>query len=256
YARLLLPHRHGYPLWIPEPASQLPDAYRAQGVSIGDLGSINDDGGFDYLFNICQPADHPINADGTPDDFEYLALKRQDIRVNQAMHKRNTDITSLQIRKAQLAVEGDLRYVFIYCFEFQTSSTEGAILMLPDGASRNNLLAQKKFRDHAVKHAVSWYRYVNETLEQDRRNGSLYLITGRDNAKSWGVTSFSDHEAGSVSLKFISTQDTPGSSNVSYSWETQNSIPKRTGVCENGHQSQCVFLRGIKIALRKSLFAK
>ncbi|KAJ7587340.1 hypothetical protein C8J56DRAFT_78058 [Mycena floridula] len=244
---------------MPEPASQLPDAYRAQGVSIGDLGSINDDGGFDYLFNICHPPDHPINADGTPDDFEYLTLKRRDIRVNQTMHKHNTDITSLQIRKTQLSVEGDLRHLpqgFCEGFEFQTSSTEGAILMLPEGASRNNLLAQKKFHDHAVKHAVSWYRYVNETLEQVPRNGSLYLITGRDNAKSWGVTSFSDHEAGSVSLKFISTQDASGSGNMSYSWETQNSIPKRTGACENGHQSQCVFLRGIKIALRKSLFAK
>ncbi len=53
YTKLLLRRGHGYPLWIPESDYNLPDAYRDKGVSVGDLGILTDDGGFDFLFNVC-----------------------------------------------------------------------------------------------------------------------------------------------------------------------------------------------------------
>jgi hypothetical protein len=58
YAKCLLPLKEGYPLYCPE----LPDrrnvgayyeAYRSQGIGIGDVGIITPDGDFDFLFNIC-----------------------------------------------------------------------------------------------------------------------------------------------------------------------------------------------------------
>ncbi|EEB98061.1 hypothetical protein MPER_02497, partial [Moniliophthora perniciosa FA553] len=61
YARLLFPLRHGYALWIPEPNELLPPQNRETGVRIGDVGLITEDGGFDYIFNICAAADDPIN---------------------------------------------------------------------------------------------------------------------------------------------------------------------------------------------------
>ncbi|KIK52193.1 hypothetical protein GYMLUDRAFT_64393 [Collybiopsis luxurians FD-317 M1] len=70
YVRLLLPKKRGYPLWNPRPVGwQIPDAYRASGVSIGDIGIMNEFGEFDYLFNIGLPANDPVNLRRVPSDF-------------------------------------------------------------------------------------------------------------------------------------------------------------------------------------------
>ena len=59
----------GFPLWIPEPNKRLPLAYRKKGINIGDVGVITPSGAFFYLFNICVPGDHPINARSLPEGF-------------------------------------------------------------------------------------------------------------------------------------------------------------------------------------------
>jgi hypothetical protein len=102
YVKMLLPHCHGYPLWIPEPDDNLPNAYRIQGVRVGDLGYVSDSGGFEYLFNILEPADHEINLDRTPDGFEQLSppLKAKEITSRKEMHKPNTDICSMKMKKS------------------------------------------------------------------------------------------------------------------------------------------------------------
>ena len=58
YYHQLLIKKRGSPLWIPGPGMQLPIDYRRQGISIGDVGIVTHSGGFDFLFNIFQPADH------------------------------------------------------------------------------------------------------------------------------------------------------------------------------------------------------
>ena len=47
----------------------LPIPYRAQGVRVGDVGIFTENGGFDFLFNICVPRDDPINPVELPDNF-------------------------------------------------------------------------------------------------------------------------------------------------------------------------------------------
>ncbi|KDR67719.1 hypothetical protein GALMADRAFT_26936, partial [Galerina marginata CBS 339.88] len=51
----------GSPLWIPEPNKRLPISYQRRGIDIGDVGIITANGGFDFLFNICLPYNHPMN---------------------------------------------------------------------------------------------------------------------------------------------------------------------------------------------------
>ena len=72
YASNLLPLREGYPLWIPEPDEELPLCYRQSGVRIGDVGVIGQNGGFQFLFNICSSADDPVNQGGVPPSFERI----------------------------------------------------------------------------------------------------------------------------------------------------------------------------------------
>lgn len=58
YAQCLLPLKEGYPLYRPELHRRLNDdvydAYRREGISIGDIGIIRPGGDFDFLFNICK----------------------------------------------------------------------------------------------------------------------------------------------------------------------------------------------------------
>jgi hypothetical protein len=106
YVKLLLPYHHGYPLWVPEPDENLPEAYRNRGVSIGDLGYISESGGFEYLFNVLESAEDEVNVDRTPDDFTPLALnKRTDIATRSQMYKPNTDISSVQMKKTRVSQE-------------------------------------------------------------------------------------------------------------------------------------------------------
>lgn len=69
----------GTPLWVPQTSSGHPIPYRAKGVSIGDVGILTHDGAFDFLFNICHPAGHPIQCSQLPENFVPLALHEQDV---------------------------------------------------------------------------------------------------------------------------------------------------------------------------------
>ena len=113
YARLLLPLKHGYPLWFQDPDTELPAAYRSIGVNVGDVGAITEDGGFDFFFNICRDADDPVNQWlGVPDGFVPLTLKDKDIRTCPKGHLKDTHLFGGYglIHKDQLMEEecGDL----------------------------------------------------------------------------------------------------------------------------------------------------
>lgn len=93
YVCHLLPAKRGYPLWRPKPqGARLPITYKQEGVKIGDVGTLNEFGGFSYLFNIFHPADHPINVGRVPPDFkslpaeEYLDVEEVPIEFEPGTH--------------------------------------------------------------------------------------------------------------------------------------------------------------------------
>jgi hypothetical protein len=98
YAQKLLPKGHGYPMWTPQPLLDLPDAYKAQGIAIGDVGRITASGAFDYLFNICQPANASVNEEGMiPDNFEQVELTPRDL-ADENFRPPGSDISSTSIK--------------------------------------------------------------------------------------------------------------------------------------------------------------
>lgn len=90
YRHELLFLRHGLPLWKPSPNANLPTDYLCNGTSIGDLGVLTDDGGFDYMFNVHAKATDPINSQlGTPDNFVAMdPLTDEEIRKDESQHRR------------------------------------------------------------------------------------------------------------------------------------------------------------------------
>jgi hypothetical protein len=45
-------------------------------------------------------------------------------------------------------------------------------------------------RTYAAKHADSWYTYINGARGRGLENGDLYLVTGCEKARSWGIASY------------------------------------------------------------------
>jgi hypothetical protein len=49
----------------------MPEAHLERGFSIGDVGCLDRDGGFQYYFNIFYPGDHPVQ-DWVPRNFKTI----------------------------------------------------------------------------------------------------------------------------------------------------------------------------------------
>ena len=84
YTEHLSKKDRGHALWLPDPALDLPDEYREEGVCIGDVGIMDPSGAFIFLFNINKPAEHPVNCD-RPSEFQPLdpPLQQDDITETQ-----------------------------------------------------------------------------------------------------------------------------------------------------------------------------
>ena len=80
YAQLLLGQKRGYPLWNPkvEGSNNLPSEYKQHGIHIGDVGILNENGGFNPLFNTCHSWDHALNIRGVPPNFKVLEINEND----------------------------------------------------------------------------------------------------------------------------------------------------------------------------------
>jgi hypothetical protein len=154
---------------------------------------------------------------------------------------------------------------FHNAFKFGCSGSMGALLVLPEGGSREDLRKRGLFYQHAAENAVSWYKFVNgPKLNRGVENGSLYLVTGCDKCPAWGVASYSNPSGRSdISLKF--TVNGGNGSTLAYDWETSSSAEVRSGCQQNKMGpngllqtdpvfNQCVFVRGFRISLQPRLF--
>jgi hypothetical protein len=92
YARILLTRGHGYPLWVPEPPTNI-DGYAVEGARIGDVGVINYDGSFKFLFNIFLPRSHAINVLAPP-SLEHIELRAVDSTTKPNIHLPGTIMAS------------------------------------------------------------------------------------------------------------------------------------------------------------------
>ncbi len=143
--------------------------------------------------------------------------------------------------------------------EFSTTRTQAAILMLPSGANRYDAKNRSVYEKYAAQHAKSWYQYVNVALGRRACSGTLYLITGCDKCFSWGAAAFCHPESSTeVSLKFFTGGLGGGSLSLGSSWDASIGVETRLfpipGISTYGYENQCVFTRGLCIAIRDKLF--
>ncbi|KAK7036648.1 hypothetical protein VNI00_011581 [Paramarasmius palmivorus] len=258
YAWHLLPKANGYPLWKPN----------ADTAHIGDVGYMDTDGGFQYLFNILLPADHIRNGPNcVPRHFEPLYVHDLPRNTKQTHQYRpgtlvhnppvevqrilSDDIEDLSERQEIYSrlQKGDIPKEVSYGSRITSKHSDGALLLLPDGASRNDYLNEDLFEDYARENAISWYTYVNGDLGRCVGGNALTLVTGVDNAKTWGVATFSRSLPDTVhSMDFV-----PGIQTATKYWfQTYRSAIVDAGpVQPHDELDQCVFIRGFRVSVRE-----
>ncbi|KAK0217469.1 hypothetical protein EDD85DRAFT_781621 [Armillaria nabsnona] len=243
YVPLLLPQGHGYPLWLPDPLSNLPPAYLRYGTQVGDLGYLADDGGFVYLFNVCKDAEDPVNLNRVPPNFAPLTSEPS-ILQRLEMHDKNSTITTSAVEQKSIG------------FDVSAEAPEqAAVLVLPDGSERYDCASLDMFEEYATVNAHNWYKYVNGPGQgRQIRNGMLYLVTGCDKCHSWGNACYSNPtQSRRASLKFLAPGGAELSGTLRYRWEVQSGVHKRShhrDVTPGAIANQTIFLRGYSISVR------
>ncbi|KAF8126410.1 hypothetical protein K438DRAFT_1647367, partial [Mycena galopus ATCC 62051] len=242
YTNQLLCQGRGFPLYIPKPPGNLPAQYRRKGVAIGDVGTVTAEGVFDFFFNIYLPADDPINED-IPEDFVALPPYREkdviydhidpgDYVSSPSIHEIGDDFSETYFR----------------------SHSNGAVLALPHGARAEKLRNLENVRQYATRHAESWYKYANKTRGRGLVNGSLYLVTGCEKARSWGMASFHNVSLpgeNGFSLSFKPTTD----ANNGYRYRWKGPYCRRKQADSVGTRlNQTTFIHAFTISLSETIW--
>lgn len=94
-AQQLATYGDGDALWVPEPTDEFD-------VQLGDVGFITGDGAFNRLFNVMNPEDDPLNADGVPADFETLNINPRLLNVRPG-HRAAVPLTSQSVTYKSMA---------------------------------------------------------------------------------------------------------------------------------------------------------
>jgi len=235
----------GSPIWLPEPNSHN-DWFRRYGVSIGDVGLLLPTGGFLFLFNICYPREHAINAGGVPDDFVPLENPVDPSFLTRTSDRPGYSLTSRSVDR----IGTDL--------DFQSCGDQGAILALPSGLQSEDLFATQDFCDYIAQHVTSWYRYIIHHRRCRITNGDIRVVTGFSKTSQWGVAVFSES---SRPIQFRLRPDT--NSGYAYVWDYSGSCDTRSGprvsiedTSSSSANNQCVFLRTLNATFSPEAWAK
>ncbi|KAF9475528.1 hypothetical protein BDN70DRAFT_248559 [Pholiota conissans] len=185
-----------------------PKMHFDNGSLIGDLGTIDEEGCFNHCCNIFFPANHSVHV-ALPQDFVpfHPPLSDDDCIVTPNVFEPGTILTSEGVDISQVPNSK-------WKTEFKTSAREGAVLVLPTGASREELADPSKLYPYIKEHATSWYQFYNQNSDHIASayipNGTLYLVIGVDRATSWSTATFPlGSEDTAKQRQFIYNGDTP-----------------------------------------------
>lgn len=166
---------------------------------------------------------------------------QQKRRVNTAQHVTTVSYELVLSRRMQTQI-----LVFFSHINFEIRAREGGILVLPHGASREDLISTVRLREYIQQHALNWYISMNKhpRTEINFPNGSLYVVTGCDKAHSWAIAA-GPHSYLDMGRPF--TINYRG--DVSPAWRISAGIRCKSTKVVDDSQKYSVFLRGIKVAV-------
>ncbi|KAJ6485198.1 hypothetical protein DFH09DRAFT_391450 [Mycena vulgaris] len=250
YCSQLLRRGRGFPLYVPGPQRNLPREYQRQGVTIGDVGRVTPEGIFDFFFNIYLDGDDPINVENVPEDF--CPLKRYVPRdVVYLDFESGSHVSTPSVQKQDL--ESSSAEFPGVDFMFNCNAPQGAVLALPHGSQLEKLENMEHMRRYAAKNAESWYKYVNGDRGRGLANGALYLVTGFEKSRSWGMAVFQEVTAQTAFQLSLST------SGDSYRWTASGPATtkaSRSLPIIDDPVNQTLFIHGLSISLGNGVWGR
>ncbi|KAF5311773.1 hypothetical protein D9619_002553 [Psilocybe cf. subviscida] len=243
YARSLLLAGHGFPFLNPKgPVGNRPSAHVESGLCVGDVIAVNSSSSFKYFFNIFKPASDPAQSQMTPPSFEPFGTPLEDMDVKTKTLPPGTTITSAGVNVSRVS-SSPLEINLV------TSAREAAFMVLPEGASCEDLANPSILHLYLKKHAAEWYRHLRIEEQYEISNGSLYLVTGCDRPASQCCTWASipaRYPGRSLPSPNIDIRYRYENNNVSVTGQNNGNImlydyPRNSRVA--------VFIRGLRIAL-------
>jgi hypothetical protein len=70
------------------------------------------------------------------------------------------------------------------------SNEQGAALILPSEARREDTFNMKRFKRHMIKHYREWYNFALDRCERDIKLQDLILVTGCDLTRQWTTETY------------------------------------------------------------------
>ncbi|KIK24356.1 hypothetical protein PISMIDRAFT_98719, partial [Pisolithus microcarpus 441] len=130
------------------------------------------------------------------------------------------------------------------------SFAKAAILALPSGADKHDLLDTSIFQKEAIRMGKTWYEFALKTLGRTTMgHDSLYLITGYHKASTWTLAAFLNPSANwTVDVQYTGNGDVI----VTDPWRRVSVSP--CPIRFDGRKDHTVTVRGFKIAIREETF--
>ncbi|KAJ7603829.1 hypothetical protein FB45DRAFT_881192 [Roridomyces roridus] len=147
-------------------------------------------------------------------------------------------------------------------FFFDCLGPQGAVLALPLGSHIERLDNFGDMLQYTRQNAENWYKYVNGARGRQLSNGSLYLITGWEKARAWGIAAFQEIPPTRYlfRISFGPTFVNSGfASQKSYRWTTSGATRTKSSgpvAMDQTPLNQTVFIHGFSISLGTSLWSR
>ena len=123
---------------------------------------------------------------------------------------------------------------------FENVASEGAILIMPDGATAEDLLNHKLVKEHIAKNVQSWCTYIREKRGREVDNGDIRLVIGFDKVACWGIATFACSIEQQVRLEFKTNNSDQLAASRAYTWNCVGGGSGRVGP----HEEEMDDLRG------------
>ncbi|KAH9482337.1 hypothetical protein JR316_0004435 [Psilocybe cubensis] len=234
---------NGFPFW-PGSTPLLPEPYDRRTTEVGDVGFINQKGNFEFAFNLFLPSEDPLNQ------LNQKKLPEGYVPLDPPCESEISRIPGYYPPGSVIATKGvDVHRLGEnpLHLKFTSSEPEVAVLVLPDGARREDL-ATSRVQEYLKKHAENWIQFfTEENVFRAIPNGGVYVITGIDKAISYSASTFPGRG-------FV------GNRRISFEYEHKFlQLDRKTGIAsynwktaDDDTEEQCLFLRGIRIGLSHS----
>ncbi|KAF9532754.1 hypothetical protein CPB83DRAFT_880427 [Crepidotus variabilis] len=247
YARSLLFTGNGFPIFDVLGDRNRSVRYLQRGVGIGDVGILDPGGDFVFAFNIFADPDDPLHADDIPPEFEQqLQPEPSEVKQIKNHFPPGTVIASKGVKVTRLQ-DSPLQ------FTLSTKAREAGVLVLPQGASREDWNAGPELLQYLERHAVDWYQHICHNIKASVTtvpNGSIYLITGLDKAQSLSAVSIPGAPERSGKPLEMSYDGT----DITDPWTMTGAASAEISNRQTDDAPFAVFLRGIRISLSNKLW--